>query len=640
MKNFNVIIGLMLFALIALIGFQWYWIENAVTVKRDQFDRKVIDAMNKSVAKIEKQEVLFLANQKIKEQENLTLASLAAPSQSKKVLKRVLKKKKSQDLKPVNTVVSNKASTPINKNKAVNNPHVQDSIFIVNQYMTKVPALEEFSINIQLSDAYFDERNILPQNRLAFVKRMMQQQNMAWQQLNNRNDEFQTRNESLNLILNEIDREFQSFVNAQQPFLLNPGPQFAQNQFKVKPSTTTKSQTPVNQNNKVAATKEEPEYEWVEIEEKDSGLERSRNKANLVKDVFSDYIQGNRDINERLNQEMLDTLLRQELTNNGIDIPYEYGVKNNGNIMFASFGLDNNPELADLAYNVRLFPNDALQQQQFLYVFIPNKENFIMGNMWAIFGSSLLMILMIGGIFYSSVSTMLEQKKLSVIKNDFINNMTHEFKTPISTISLAVEVMKDKSLNLNPEKYLNIIKHENSRLGTQVEKVLQMALLDKGEVRLNEVSVNIHDTIERVCQNLGVQIEKNNGTLTMDLKASNPNIMADEVHMTNIIYNLIDNANKYAKEIPEIFVSTEDKDGGVSVTVRDNGIGMGKDHMTKIFDKFYRISTGNVHDVKGFGLGLSYVKKMMDMHGGKIEVKSTLGKGSTFVLSFPRISIS
>jgi two-component system, OmpR family, phosphate regulon sensor histidine kinase PhoR len=640
MKNFNVIIGLMLFALIALIGFQWYWIENAVTVKRDQFDRKVIDAMNKSVAKIEKQEVLFLANQKIKEQENLTLASLAAPSQSKKVLKRVLKKKKSQDLKPVNTVVSNKASTPLNKSKAVNNPHVQDSIFIVNQYLNNVPALEEFSINIQLSDAYFDERNILPQNRLAFVKRMMQQQNMAWQQLNNRNDEFQTRNESLNLILNEIDREFQSFVNAQQPFLLNPGPQFAQNQFKVKPSTTTKSQTPVNQNNKVAATKEEPEYEWVEIEEKDSGLERSRNKANLVKDVFSDYIQGNRDINERLNQEMLDTLLRQELTNNGIDIPYEYGVKNNGNIMFASFGLDNNPELADLAYNVRLFPNDALQQQQFLYVFIPNKENFIMGNMWAIFGSSLLMILMIGGIFYSSVSTMLEQKKLSVIKNDFINNMTHEFKTPISTISLAVEVMKDKSLNLNPEKYLNIIKHENSRLGTQVEKVLQMALLDKGEVRLNEVSVNIHDTIERVCQNLGVQIEKNNGTLTMDLKASNPNIMADEVHMTNIIYNLIDNANKYAKEIPEIFVSTEDKDGGVSVTVRDNGIGMGKDHMTKIFDKFYRISTGNVHDVKGFGLGLSYVKKMMDMHGGKIEVKSTLGKGSTFVLSFPRISIS
>jgi len=627
----------MLLAQIVLIGFQWYWIENAVKVKREQFDRKVIDAMNKSVAKIEKQEVLFLANQKIKEQENLTLASLAAPSQTKKVLKRVLKKKKSQDLKTAKINISNSTSLLLNKNKAQNAPHLQDSVFIVNQYGMNMPALEEFSINIQLSDVYFDERNILPQNRLAFVKRMMQQQNIAWHQLNNRNEEFLIRNENLNQILNEIDREFQSFVNAgrmRQPLLMNTLPP---KQPKITLSTESKNQKLVNQQERMEAAKEEPEYEWVEIE---SGFERSRNKANLVKDVFSDFIQGKRDIYERLNQVMLDTLLRQELNNNSIDIPYEYGVKNNGKMIFASFGLDNNPKLANLAYNVRLFPNDALQQQQFLYVFFPNKENFILGNMWTIFGSSLLMILMIGGIFYSSVSTMLEQKKLSMIKNDFINNMTHEFKTPISTISLAVEVMKDRGLNNNPEKYLNIIKHENSRLGRQVEKVLQMALLEKGEVKLNETTVNIHDIIERVCQNLGVQIERKNGFLSMELKASNPNLKADEVHMTNIIYNLIDNANKYAKEIPEIFVSTEEVKGGIVIIIRDNGIGMEKEHANKIFDKFYRVPTGNVHDVKGFGLGLSYVKKMMDLHDAKIDVESSLGKGSTFVLTFPSDSKS
>ncbi|MCL4130558.1 UNVERIFIED_CONTAM: hypothetical protein GTU68_031224 [Idotea baltica] len=290
--------------------------------------------------------------------------------------------------------------------------------------------------------------------------------------------------------------------------------------------------------------------------------------------------------------------------------------------------------MSDRAYNVKLFPNDALQQEQFLYVYFPKKENFIMGNMWSVFGSSLLLILMIGGIFFSSVNTMLKQKKLSIIKNDFINNMTHEFKTPISTISLAVEVMKDAKMTSDPDRYLNIIKDENSRLGSQVEKVLQMALLDKGHVTLNQTSVDLHETIEQVCQNIGVQIDNNEGVLELDLKASNPEIIADEVHMTNVIYNLMDNANKYSPEKPVIKVATKDISGGVAVIISDQGIGMKKEQLSKIFDKFYRVSTGNVHDVKGFGLGLSYVKKMMDLHHGNIKVNSTIGKGTTFELEF------
>jgi two-component system phosphate regulon sensor histidine kinase PhoR len=284
---------------------------------------------------------------------------------------------------------------------------------------------------------------------------------------------------------------------------------------------------------------------------------------------------------------------------------------------------------------VRLFPSDAIQHNQHLYVFFPDKRGYIMGNMGGIFGTSAILILMIGGIFYSSVQTMMKQKKLSQIKNDFINNMTHEFKTPISTISLAVDVMRESGLK-NPEKYLNIIKDENARLGSQVEKVLQMALLDKGEVNLNLTEVHVHDIIEQVSQNLSVQIDARNGVLDLYLDAREDSIIADEVHLTNILFNLIDNANKYSPEKPEITVSTDNVPEGIKITVSDKGLGMNKEELSHIFEKFYRVSTGNIHDVKGFGLGLSYVKKMITLHGGGIEVWSQPGKGTTFELIFKR----
>lgn len=639
----------MLFALIALIAFQWYWIENALAVKREQFDRKVVESMNQAVNRVEKQEVLFLANKKIKEQERLALASLTDQAKPKKKLKRVLKKKSTPVKKVTEPLLAKKtpAQVPV-REELVTKP---DSHFVVFDPRLGLPAMEEFTINIQLSDANFDERNLLPENRMAFVKKMMREQNRIFQHLDQRSVDAINRNQGINQILNIIDQEFRAFVNAEQRMgamaLSQPKGQFSvegdtvlrKNEQKGLDTAKVRQKPIVSkpkpkQSEVIKTELEEPEYEWVEVVEDSEQLEKSRNKADLVKDVFTDFMQGKRDIYERVNQEMLDTLLKQELENHGIDLAFEYGVKDKGNMRFASFGLDNNPELSDLAYNVKLFPNDAFQQDQYLYVYFPQKENFIMGNMWSVFGSSLVLILMIGGIFFSSVNTMLKQKKLSIIKNDFINNMTHEFKTPISTISLAVEVMKDANMKSDPDKYLNIIRDENSRLGSQVEKVLQMALLDKGQVKLNQTAVNLHETIEQVCQNLSVQIENKDGSLDLDLAASNPEIVADEVHMTNVIYNLLDNANKYSSQNPKIKVATKDITGGVSVIISDQGIGMKKEQLGKIFDKFYRVSTGNVHDVKGFGLGLSYVKKMMDLHDGNIKVNSAVGKGTTFELEF------
>ncbi|MFT5883747.1 MAG: two-component system phosphate regulon sensor histidine kinase PhoR [Arcticibacterium sp.] len=686
MKNFRSIIGLMLIALIALVSFQWYWIENAIAVKREQFDRKVIKSMNQTITKVEKQEVMFLAQQKIKEQEELTLAALTSEEKPTKKLRRVLRKKEKDS--PSNTSFAKRGGVANIETKETRGNHLAkmetkqpggnhsiprtpDSIIYVFQPNEPMPSLEEFSFNIQVSDVQFDERNLLPENRLAFVKKVMRQQNQVWQEFEKKSSEFRNRNQDIDQILNIIDQEFAAFVNAtglpqarnrNRPVYENTGVSInpvkrenEQNRLlgeaRPEQNTDVPPKPAVKDSlNKKGATIHMPvvalgapeiqeEYEWIEVEEEKelSGLEKSRNKANLVKDVLSDFMQGDRDIYERVNQQMLDTLLKQELANLGINLPYESGVKNNGEMIFASFGLDNQPELSDLAYKVKLFPNDAVQQQQFLYVYFPNKENFIMGNMWSVFGSSILLILMIGGIFYSSINTMMKQKNLSLIKNDFINNMTHEFKTPISNISLAVEVMKDRQINQkNPTKYLNIIRDENARLGSQVEKVLQMALLDKGEVKLRQTEVNIHEIIEQVSQNLGVQIEQKEGTLDLHLNADNPEFAADEVHMTNIIYNLLDNANKYSNGKPEINVATANSENRIQILISDKGIGMSKEQVTKIFDKFYRVSTGNVHDVKGFGLGLSYVKKMVDLHHGKIMVTSMLGEGTTFELEFLR----
>jgi len=232
----------------------------------------------------------------------------------------------------------------------------------------------------------------------------------------------------------------------------------------------------------------------------------------------------------------------------------------------------------------------------------------------------------------------LRQKKTSEIKNDFINNMTHEFKTPIATVSLATEALQDDDIQSNKnfvDRYVKIIQEENKRLGAQVEKVLQIASLDKKDFELKFDETDVHEIIMGAKANIGLIIEKRGGNITYQFLADNPKIAADKVHLTNIINNLLDNANKYSPEPPEIHVRTENISTGINIKVTDKGIGMTNEATQKIFEKFYRVSTGNVHNVKGFGLGLAYVKNIVDMHQGEITVKSEVGKGSTFKVYLP-----
>ena len=258
--------------------------------------------------------------------------------------------------------------------------------------------------------------------------------------------------------------------------------------------------------------------------------------------------------------------------------------------------------------------------------------------MWLMLFVSIVFIIIIVFSFYYTVSTIFKQKKLSEIKNDFISNMTHEFKTPISTISLACEVLSDKTVEKSPERvsnYIKMIGDENKRLSLLVENILQTAILDKGQLKLKIQSIDIHLLIEQTITNIKLQVENKDGEITTKLEAKKSIINADRVHVTNIIFNLIDNALKYSDQKPKIIISTRSDEEGVFISIHDNGIGISKENQKRIFDTMYRVSTGNIHTVKGFGLGLSYVKAVVEKHGGSISVDSELGKGSTFTIFLP-----
>ena len=284
---------------------------------------------------------------------------------------------------------------------------------------------------------------------------------------------------------------------------------------------------------------------------------------------------------------------------------------------------------------------EGLGPQELLILIVPQKQDFVWRQMfWMIFGA-VLFTSIIFTAFFITIRAYLNQKKLSEIKSDFINNMTHEFKTPLATISLAVDALRNEKVVNNPEKtayFSNIIKDENKRMNNQVETILQAAILDKQEVQLDLKPVHAHELITVALKNVVLPIQDKNGKLEVHLDAVHDCVMADDVHFTNIINNLLDNAVKYSNpDVLVIKLTTLNVGNLLRIKIEDNGIGMNKETVARIFEKFYRAHTGNIHNVKGFGLGLSYVKSIVDAHKGKIKAESVLGKGSCFTIDLALI---
>ena len=282
--------------------------------------------------------------------------------------------------------------------------------------------------------------------------------------------------------------------------------------------------------------------------------------------------------------------------------------------------------------------SEGISPEEFLVIIVPQEKNFIWQSLtWLIIGAVVFTFIIMFA-FFITVRALIKQKKLSEIKSDFINNMTHEFKTPLATISLAVDALKNEKVINNREKmdyFTGIIKEENKRMNKQVETILQAALLDKQEVQLDLKKLHANELINSSLNNINLQVEEKKGRLTVNLAATKDLIMADEVHFTNLVSNLLDNAIKYSKDNLHIKISSQTSGNLLKIKIEDNGIGMNKETLTRIFEKFFRAHTGNLHNVKGFGLGLSYVKTMVTAHRGTIKAESVLGKGTTFLLSFP-----
>ncbi len=282
--------------------------------------------------------------------------------------------------------------------------------------------------------------------------------------------------------------------------------------------------------------------------------------------------------------------------------------------------------------------SEGISPEELLILIVPHAKSFIWQSMtWFIIGAIVFTIIILCA-FFITVRALIKQKKLSEIKSDFINNMTHEFKTPLATISLAVDALKNEKVINDREKmsyFTGIIKEENKRMNKQVETILQAALLDKQEVQLNLKKLHAHDLITSALNNIYLQVEEIKGKLDVNLAATNDFLMADDVHFTNLVSNLLDNAVKYSRDNLRIKISTQSTGSVFKIKIEDNGIGMNKETLSRIFEKFYRAHTGNLHNVKGFGLGLSYVKTMVDAHKGTIKAESVPGKGTVFFLSFP-----
>jgi two-component system phosphate regulon sensor histidine kinase PhoR len=283
---------------------------------------------------------------------------------------------------------------------------------------------------------------------------------------------------------------------------------------------------------------------------------------------------------------------------------------------------------------------ESLSPDERLIVVISGLEDYVLRSLGWMIAGALLFTLTIIAAFYLTVRTLLRQKKLSEIKSDFINNMTHELKTPLATISLAVDALKNEKVQADKEKlhyFSGIIKEENKRMNKQVETILQAALLDKDAVQLQLRDLHVHEILEHVRDKFELQLNERGGHAKLTLNATNDLVEGDEVHFTNMLSNLMDNAVKYSREnvAPEIRVTTQTAGRHIRIRIEDNGIGMNKETLSRIFEKFYRAHTGNVHNVKGFGLGLSYVKSMVDAHGGRIKAESTPGKGSVFTVEIP-----
>ncbi len=359
----------------------------------------------------------------------------------------------------------------------------------------------------------------------------------------------------------------------------------------------------------------------------------------FVNDI-SEYVVDNIITSSSFNYHMLDSLITEKLVINGVDIAPHIGIYDYTRDQFIYCNADNQKQkLRETPYKYRFHPDGMMSPNEyFIMLHFPLSSLLLKENSALYFIFSFLLIGLIIILFLLSVRTILKQDKLDVMKNDFISNMTHEIKTPIATIGLACEMLSDPTISADPANnttYIRIISDENKRMRNLVETILQSSKMSSDNYTLERKEIDVNNIIQSVVNSFHLQVQRRGGTIQCSLQASPSTIIANELHITNLVYNLIDNAIKYSPDVPEVTIATKRANDMLELTVADKGKGIDKEAQKHIFEKFYRVSTGDVHNVKGFGIGLSYVQQVVRLHGGTIKVDSTPGKGSTFTVCLP-----
>ncbi|SNS07808.1 two-component system, OmpR family, phosphate regulon sensor histidine kinase PhoR [Belliella buryatensis] len=565
-SRMKLMIVLMSLASFGLLGFQFYWISNALRINEERFEQNVYQSLTATVAHIEKGET-----------SDIFLNYLAKDTTLQQSL-----------FEPIEPIEIQVRQRPVNRRR----PSVTDSVmqFPIPQFSQRFQRIIEasgFDINVLADLDNFLNKLTAEMASTIFTP-----------------DELQVllqERERQYAYLDQIELSYRGRFNARRDVEV-------EREYNIPPEDLEK-------------------------------IRRANEKIELMNRAWEELLEGQKDILSRMDTSFVRQFLANVLSERGINQKFDLAVINDKGSLIPITPVSDALKLIRDGQQARLFPSDIVGKENYLSIYFPSKKLFVIQQVWLPVLSSMIFIAIIIICFIYAIKVIIRQKNLSEIKNDFINNMTHEFKTPIATVSLAVEALQDQELanqDAFRNRYLSIIKDENKRLGSQVEKVLQSAALDKKDFKLKLEPVDFKELISTAKKQVELQVENKGGTISLNPKLKDSMITADRFHLSHMVNNLLDNAIKYSQAKPIIKIQAWDDQDHVYISIEDNGIGMSKEAVKKIFDKFYRVPTGNLHDVKGFGLGLSYVKTMLEAHRGEIQVSSEPGKGSIFTLKLPK----
>ncbi len=596
-RSIALIIGLMGFALLGVMAMQLYFLRQSYQMQSELFDRSVNEALNTVASKISKHDALNFLNVKAR---GGVVGPLAWNTDDKHLHDKAFTDN------TIHTIVLHKKLTGRERKVAL----LRDSL----------------------------RRMILHKKVDDEMAKMMQTGSVDLQlHLEEYTDEFGGVHERITPVLVRVPvKKHQKLHKYDTTRYTYSDPQFGKQVISI-PHINAQWQQEQNRRQK------EKQLRDVQNLLKNDSLQNStQSKSTVISTLAEEYGKYGEPLKMRLDPLWIDTILRFEMLNKGINLPFSYEVTtaNSDSVIFskANDATGAHPSFADgNPYQTLIFSKDVINDPGLIRIAFPQKNSLILNKMTATMATTggLLMVLVF--CFGYTIFSILKQKKVAEMKTDFINNMTHEFKTPVSTIMIASEALKDDEIAQDRSRVArlaNIIYEENERLGSHIERVLNIARIDKNDFKLEKKPLDVNEMIAVVVDSMTLKLQKCNALTSLQLDAENPIISADELHFSNVIYNLIDNAIKYSIGAPDITISTQNKNGQVVIKVADKGVGMSRDQQTKIFEQFYRIPTGNLHDVKGFGLGLSYVNTVVKRLNGMISVKSEKEKGSEFELKF------